>query len=198
MAFYPQQPIPSSVSAPAYIDPALRFVTDSGYETRRARHSRPRRRYTLDYNGMSVADMRLVTDFLQSVRFGTGETIQWFHPTAVETVPASNTTPIWLTFRHSMLTGQYIQIIAGPLAGAWRVTRVAQSAIALDGSTAIGPTTVSLVVYLPNAIARLADDVWESPTKLGGTDRLGPEQPGAPYGVIPGRFSFNVLLEEVF
>jgi hypothetical protein len=198
MAFYPQEVIPSSISAPAYIDPALRFVSDSGYETRRALHSRPRRRWTIDYNGVSVTDLRYITDFLQSVRFGSGETIQWFHPTAIETCPASNTTPIWLTFQHGMLTGQYIQVISGPLIGAWRITRVARHAIALDGSVAIGPLTVSLVIYVPNAIARLADDTWESPAKLVGTDRVGADQPGAPYGAIAGRFSFSVLLEEVF
>lgn len=198
MALYPSDVLPSSVSAPAYIDPALRFVSDSGYETRRALHSRPRRRWTMEYNGLSVTDMRFITDFLQSVRFGAGETIQWFHPTAIEIAPASNTTPIWLTFQHSMLTGQYIQILSGPLVGPWRITRVARHAIALDGTGAIGPLTVSLVVYVPNAVARLADDTWESPTKLEGTDRIGADIPGAPYGALAGRFSFNVILEEVF
>jgi hypothetical protein len=198
MAYFPTQPPPASVSAPAYIDPALRFMTDSGYETRRVAHSRPRRRYTLDYSGVSVSDLRVITDFLQSVRFGTSEAIQWLHPTAVEIVPASNTTPIWLTYRHSMLTGQYVQIIAGPLTAAWRITRVSATAIALDGSVASGALTVPVVVFLPTAIARLSDDTLESPVKLVGTDRLGADQPSAALGALAGRFSYSVQIEEIF
>lgn len=198
--FYPSEPRPSSVSAPAYIDPALTFQSDAGYQTRRVLHSRPRRQYQLDYEGKSTADLRTIADFLQRVRFGAGQTFEWLHPTAVETnVPGSNSTPIWLTFPHALVTGQYVYVLTPlNLQGTHRITRITTQAIALDGTVAQGDILVSLGIYLPYAVARMADDTWESASKIVGTDRVGPDRPGAFVGAMAGFFSFSVILEEVF
>jgi hypothetical protein len=188
------------VSAPAFIDPSLTFESDSGYQSRRVKHSRPRRRYTLDYDGKSAGDLRTIADFLQQVRFGAGQTFEWLHPTAVETnVPGSNTSPIWLTFPHALVTGQWVYMLTPTnLQGPHRITRVSAQAIALDGTVAQGDIQTSLGLYMPYAVARMADDTWESPTKIVGTDRVGPDRPGSALGAVAGYFSFSVVVEEVF
>jgi hypothetical protein len=199
MAVWPISPLPSSVSAPAYIDPMLTFVSDSGYETRRSLHSRPRRRYTLDYLGKSTAELRIIADFLQATRFGAGQQIEFYHPTASDIVVASNTTPIWLFYNHALPTGAYVYVGSPPaLEGIWHTTRIAPNAHSLDGSVAHGDIYVQVQVYIPYVVARMSDDTWESPTKLVGTDMIGPDRPGATVSALAGRWSFSVTLEEVF
>jgi hypothetical protein len=188
-------PVPSSVSAPALIDPSLSFVSDSGYETRRALHSRPRRRYTLDYLGKTTQEMREIRDFLQWHRFGAGpEAISFLHPTAFDNVQATATVPVTLHYAHELVTGQYVWLSgAAPLGGrSWRITRLGTYDLSLDGSTAGGGITIAVNNYFPNVVVRLNDGVMESPTKLLGPERLGTA------GYPPGIFSFSVTLEEVF
>jgi hypothetical protein len=183
-------PVPSSVSAPALIDPSLSFVSDSGYETRRVLHSRPRRRYTLEYLGKTTQELREVRDFLQWHRFGSGpEPISFLHPTAFDTVPASGTVPISLHYAHELVTGQYVFLTGpAPLGGrTWRITRLGTYDISLDGSTSGGGINVAVSNYFPVVVARLNEGTMESPTKL-----MGPEN------LNTGRFSWTVILEEVF
>jgi hypothetical protein len=151
VALYPMSPVPSSVSAPALIDPSLSFVSDSGYETRRVLHSRPRR------------------------RFGSGpEPISFLHPTAFDTVPASGTVPISLHYAHELVTGQYVWLTGpAPLGGrTWRVTRLGTYDISLDGSTTGGAINVAVSNYFPVVVARLNEGTMESPTKLMGPENL--------------------------
>jgi hypothetical protein len=194
VALYPAIPVPSSTSAPAIIDPILSFQTDSGIETRRALHSRPLRRYTLEYLGKNTQEMRVIRDFLQACRFGAAETIQWAHASAFDTVPFSNTTPIILTYYHGLVTGQWVNIGSpAGLAGAWRITRLNSTEIALQGTSSGGGTGQCTVQqYLAHAVARFSDDTMPEPTKL-----IGPE------GILitgnsTGFFNFSVSLEEVF
>ena len=108
MPDFPTVPVPSSISAPEVIDPMLSFGADMGYEVRRARHSRPRYRYTLEWLGKVTGDMRYIRDFLMQQRLGT-LAFRWFHNTAKETgVLVHPTTPVtlslpggaWLVPRH--------------------------------------------------------------------------------------------------
>jgi hypothetical protein len=161
-------------------------------------HSRPRRRYTLEYLGKTVQEMRVIRDFLQVQRFGAGTVLQFVHPNAWDLVPASNTTPIILTFQHEFVTGQWVNIGNTGLAGIWRVSRVSPTQLALDGTSASGAVTVSVYAYLPAAVARFSDDIMESPVKVRGTDHLGPDRPGETRGALAGRFSWTVQIEEVF
>lgn len=200
MALFPNDPVPSSVSAPAIIDPLLRFSTDSGVETVRALHSRPLRRFVLEYNGKLTQEVRIIRDFLQECRFGALDPIAWSHPTAYDLVPFSNTTPIILTYAHGMVTGQYINIgFPAGLAGFWQVTRLNPTQISLNGTSAGGGTgTCTAIQYLHTARATFSEDTIPEPTKIVGADRIGPDRPGEPFGAIAGRFSFSVTLMEIF
>lgn len=193
MPLYPMTPLPSSVSAPAIIDPAHRFASDSGYESRRPMHSRPRRRFTLEYLGKNTQQMRVIRDFLQACRFGAGQTIQFAHMTAFDTVPFANTTPIILTYYHGLVTGQWINIGSpGFLAQPWRITRLNSTEIALDGTVASGPGQCTVQQYLAHAVATFSEDTMPEPTKL-----IGPEQINAG-GNSSGFFNFVVTIEEIF
>lgn len=197
MAFYPAVPIPSSVSAPAIMDPTHVFETDQGIQIRRAKHSRPRRRYTLEYLGKTTAEMRQIRDFLMTCRLGTLP-FQWYHPTASDRVTVDDTqTPVLVYYQHGLVTGQMIGLINGPphLNAFWQVTRLNDTTIALNGSIAGGPPAqADALVYLPTAVGVFASDTLESPEKL-----IGPEQ-WYPLGYQNrvGYFSFVVAIEEIF
>lgn len=192
MVLFPTNPVPSSISAPSVIDEILRFSTDSGYEMRRPLHSRPRYRYTLDYLGLYTQQVRFLRDFLQVHRLG-AMSFQWLHSTAFEVITAGNTTPVTLSFYHGLVSGMYVNIGSGPagLLGAWPVTRLDNTTIALVGTTASGAATVTVQQYLPNAVARFNGDIWESPVKLMGRDEL-----AAP-GRREGRWNLQLVIEEI-
>src|SRR5205809_4863741 len=115
MAVFPQTPPPSKVSSPEIIDPMLSYESDQGYSIRRAKRSRPLRRYTLDYLGRTTQEMRQFRDFFYFTRFGVFE-FEFYHPTAFDTTPTIlNTTPVIVSnYIHGLYTGQwvYIQISA--------------------------------------------------------------------------------------
>jgi hypothetical protein len=192
MALFPLVPVPSHVSPAEIIDPSLHFMTDSGIETRRALHSRPRRRFTMNYLGKSVEEMRTIRDFLQSCRFGAGDVFQWAHPTAYQVVTANNTTPITLTFPHEYVTGQWINIGNTGIAGVYRITRVNSTQIALDGTNAQGTLDLVIMTYLPYAVARFSEDTMPAPETIIGPDQI------ASAGRRSGFYSFSVTVEEVF
>jgi hypothetical protein len=172
----------------------LEFVSDGLYSVRRALASRPRRRYTLEYLGLSTFNYWIIRDFIQANRNGVLP-FSWVHPTAWAVVPATNTTPVWLQYLHGMVTGQWVNIGSGPagLLGTWQVTRVDNSNLILNGSVASGAgVTVSVAVYLPYAIARFNENQWESPVKL-----IGPEQL-ALAGRREGFFNAAIQIEEIF
>jgi hypothetical protein len=193
MAQYPIVPAPSSVSAHASIDPVLRYSTDAGYEIRRARTSRPRRRYTLEYQGFTTEHMRLIRDFVYSQRANVLP-FQFYHPTAVDLATIQSTTPVIVNYPHDMVTGQWIGIGQGPapLNGFWQVTRLGPYDLALNGSTASGAGQVHVIQYLPYAIAVFDQDIWAAPTKLIGPDQVA----SGPFRT--GYFSWSILIEEVF
>jgi hypothetical protein len=198
MAQFPLTPVPSHVSAPAFIDPMHVYATDSGVEIRRSKHSRPRRQYTVEWLGKSVADMRFIRDFvLNEARLGTLP-FQWLHPTAIDRVNVFNTTPIILEYFHGMFTGQWVGVSGSPFpaANGFRsITRVSASQLALTGTTGgAGAGTALAQVYLPNAVARFDQDQWTSPTTL-----IGPEQLTADAGVFrSGFYSWSLVIQEVF
>ena len=195
---FPSTPTPSSVSAPAIIDPMTVFRSDSFYEVRRALASRPRRRYVCEYNGKNVQELHYLRDFLMFHRLGV-TAFSWIHPTAYDVVNCTNTTPVWLQYQHGLVTGQWVNISAGPspLVGQWQVTRVDSINLILNGSVASGLANVNVEVYLPNAVARFNENTWESPTKLVGTERLGGAR-NESIGALPGFFSWVCQIEEVF
>jgi hypothetical protein len=180
------------VSAPAIIDEIYRHNTDSAYEYRRAKHSRPRRRYTLDYLGKTTHEMRLIRDYIGTLRGGTLPT-SWWHPTAPETVGFSPTTPIVLQFytAHGLVTNQMLGVFESPLTNAvngfWTITRITPYAVSLNNSTSVGSGTGVVRVYLPRAIAIFSEDTMPSPQKL-----IGPEAGSE------GWWNFTITLEEVF
>jgi hypothetical protein len=193
MAQYPIVPAPSSVSAHASIDPVLRYATDSGVEIRRAAHSRPRRRYTLEYLGGTTEYMRLIRDFVYSQRANVLP-FQFYHPTAVDVATVQNTTPVILTYPHDMVTGQWVGLgqAPGPLNGFWQVTRLGPYDLALNGSGASGAGTAHVIQYLPQAIAIFDQDIWSAPTKIIGPDQI------AAGNFRSGMFSWTLDIEEVF
>ena len=194
MPDFPTVPVPSSISAPEVIDPMLRQVQDMGYEVRRARHSRPRYRYTLEWLGKVTGDMRYIRDFLMQQRLGT-LAFRWFHNTAKETgVLVHPTTPVTLSFPagHGLYHGMWLVIsdpvgVAAGIQGGWQIHYVDWLTVLLNGSTNQGNGTCSTQVFLPRAVARFSEDTWPSPVKL-----IGPEE------MFRGYFSWSVVIEEVF
>jgi hypothetical protein len=176
----------------------LSFVSDGGYQVRRALASRPRRRYTLEYLGKNVQEMHYLRDFLMFHRNGITP-FSFIHMTAYDIVSPTNTTPVWLQYQHGLVTGQWVNISAGPssLVGQWQVTRIDSINLVLNGSVAAGLTPVNVEVYLPNAVARFNDNTWESPAKIVGTERLGGARADS-IGALPGFFSWSISVEEVF
>lgn len=194
MADYPTFPVPSSISAPAYIDPVLRFQTDSSAEIRRSRYSRPRRQYTIEYLGKSTHEMRIIRDFLAAQRFGTLP-FQFWHSTALEPVTFAASTPIVLhyTMNHGLLTGQMVGVFESPSGNAangfWTITSGGTGTILLNGSSSVGAGPGAVRVYLPRAVARFSDDTYPSPARVnygGGEGQAGTEQ----------RWSWSVTIEE--
>lgn len=179
------------VSAPEIIDEMHRFQTDSSAEVRRAKHSRWRRRYMVEYKGAPTADYRLVRDFISNGRHSILP-FTWFHPTALEPVTFDNTTPIVLhyTIPHGLVDGQYIGVFSSPGGNArngfWQITRGGTGTVLLNGSTAGGAGPGTVRVYFPSAIARMPEDTMPSATK-----HIGPES-----GSL-GFWSFSVSIEEL-
>jgi hypothetical protein len=198
MPFFPPTPTPSHVSAPAIIDPVHRFTSDSGYEIRRSKHSRPRRRWTVEWLGKTAGEMHGIRDFLHEVRGGALE-FGWVHPTAFEFCVVGNTTPIQVSYPHGLVTGQAVAILVSTLPGlvgtTWGVTRLNSTLLTLNGSNAQGVAGYALInVYVPHAVAILSQDTWESPVKL-----IGPEQDESTYGPRrQGYFNWSVTIEETF
>src|SRR5262245_41978008 len=106
---FPATPAPAMVSSPEVMDPMWQMGVESGYSIRRARWSRPRRRYRLEYLGQSVAYVRLIRDFFQRQRLGVLD-FMWFHPTAVDVAQVLATTPVQLQYQHGLVTGQWVGV----------------------------------------------------------------------------------------
>lgn len=194
MAVFPLTPTPSSISAATLIDPHHQFVSDQGYEMRRAMHSRPRRRWRLDYLGKSSAEMHVFQDFFQQQRLG-ALPFEWLHSKASDQVHCTNSTPVWCILQHNYVSGQWVWINNSipntSLNGFWTITRIDAVTFSLNGSTAGGDGTCNVVTYVPNAVGRFADGEMEAAQKL-----IGPEV-ASPYGQR-GKWSFAVLIEELF
>ena len=194
MPDFPPAPVPSSISAPEVIDPMLSFQSDFGYEVRRVLHPRPRFRYTLEWLGKTTHEMRYIRDFLMFQRLGTLP-FSWHHNTGQQSgVVVANTTPIVLTYptTHGLVTGMHVYLfnavgVGAGLQAVYRVTRLSQEQLLLDGSTAAGAGTVGATVYLPRAVARFPEGTMPSPVKL-----IGPENG------IQGFWNFSLQIEEIF
>jgi hypothetical protein len=194
MALFPLAPVPSHVSAPAIIDPVLSYQVDAGYTVRRARTSRPRRRYTLDYLGQTTEALRIIRDFILTQRANVIP-CQFWHPTAIDIATFQATTPVLLSYAHGLITGQWLGIVSGPssLIGFWQITRLDAATLALNGSSGAGPGgQVSVVQYLPNAIVVYAEDTAPTPATIIGPDQV------ISVNRRSGYYSWTVLIEEVF
>lgn len=192
MAVYPLTPVPSSISAPASRDPMHQFTTDSGVTLRRAKWSRPLRRYQLDYLGLTTIDWRILRDFLQVQRLG-ALPFEFVHTTSLDATFYDNTTPVILHMYHTYVTGQWVGIYNSTphvtLNNYWQITRISPIALSLNGSTAGGAGTCSVRTYLPNAVGIFAEDTDPAPVKL-----MGPES----VTTTRGRFNASVIIEEIF
>ena len=179
------------VSAPEIIDEFHRFQTESSHEVRRAKHSRWRRRYVVEYKGAPTADYRLIRDFITNGRHTINQ-FEWYHPTALEPVTFDNTTPIVLHYSvtHGLVDGQYIGVFSSPNSNArngfWQITRGGTGTVLLNGSTAGGAGPGTVRVYFPSAIVRVAEYTMPSATKL-----IGPESGSQ------GFWTFAVTVEEL-
>jgi hypothetical protein len=195
---YPNVPRPSMVASPEVLDPLWTFTSDYGYEVRRPRSSRARFRYTLEYLGKSVEEVRIIRDFCQRHRLGALD-FPWIHPTAVDVVEVRPTTPVELVYVHGLVTGQWVFVTNSPNpsinGGFWQVTLFAYNGIRLNNSVAQGILGVGQVqVYLPHAVARFQSETWAQPATLIGPDQL----PYTPGGQRTGYYNFQVQVEEVF
>lgn len=196
MALYPLTPVPSMVSAPEILDDMLSYRVDQGYEVRRAKYSRPRRRWSLEYLGKTTDEMRQIRDFLQQHRLGALD-FTWQHPTAFDTALFVPATPQSVFWRHALFTGQWIVVYSSPnptlVGGAFQVTYIDPITVTLNGTVASGDAGVGEVgVVVPHAVGRFQEGTMASPTTL-----IGPEQ--VPYGARrSGYFSFSVQIEETF
>lgn len=189
---YPTFPVPSSVSAPAMIDPQYVFTSDAGYQSRRSQTMRPRRRYTLDYLGKGTHELRLIRHFFNLQRYGTLPFSFW-HPTALEPVTFVASTPIILHFTtaHGLVDGQMLGVFQSPSGNAangfWTITSGGSGTVLLNGSSSVGAGPGAVRVYLPKAIGVFSEDTMPSATK-----HIGPESGSQ------GKFSWQVTIEEVF
>lgn len=197
MPIYPTSFPPSSVSPPAILDPMWEFPSDSGVSIRRVKHSRPCRRWTMEYLGKTVDEMRQIRDFLMQQRLGTFE-FSWFHPTAIDRALFQPTTPVTVQWRHGLFTNAWIIVNNSPNAGlnsaAWQVTRIDAAQVTLNGSTAAGVAGVGdVIVYVPRARAVMQEEgTFPSPAIL-----IGPEQVPST-GRRTGYYNFTVVLEELY
>jgi hypothetical protein len=197
MALYPASPVPSEVHPPEIIDPMIEFKSDYGYSIRRPRTSRPRRRWTLDYLGVSTANMRIVRDFLQEVRLGAID-FQWFHPTAIEVALFQPTTPVNVLLLHGMTTGMWVGVSNTPNptinGGVFQITRTTNASFTLNGTTAAGiQGNGNVIIYLPHATAVTQEGTLTAPATLIGPERI----PIAP-DIYRGIYNLQVTIEEQF
>jgi hypothetical protein len=191
MPVFPFFPVPSSTSAPAVIDPMHIFESDAGPTLRRPKHSRPQRRYQLDYLGKTTAEWRVIRDFLQTQRLGVMP-FEFVHHASIENATFSPTTPVVITLQHVYLTGHWVGIYnatAQPaLNNFWPITRLSSTTFSLNGSTGGFGGTCQVGLYLPRAVGVFTEEGDPSPVKL-----MGPESTST----TRGRFSFQVLIEEL-
>lgn len=193
MALFPflyTAPLVSQVDPPEKIYPLHRFVTDSGVEIRRAKHSRMRRRYSMAWKHLTAGDLHLIDDFLGTCGFG-AVPFEFLHPTAVDDVNILATTPVTLNYAaaHGLLTGQWVGVMSSPanaLNGYWPISRLNALQLTLTGSTPQGAGMGTVRVYLPQAVAIFADDTMESPTTLRG-----------PEAGVQGFFQKTLTIEEL-
>lgn len=195
MAVYPVIPKPNIVSAPALIDPLVRFTSDAGYEVRRSRTSRPRRQYTMTYIAKHSGELHTIVDFVQQHRNGAVD-FSWIHPTAQDLVTLHDITPVWLSYTtpHGLHTGASLVIFntepASALEGnAYVVTRQNALQVSLNGTTAPGggDRSAAVALYLVHTSFTFPEDVWPEPTPI-----IGHEQ-----GTL-GRWSLTVTVREEF
>lgn len=196
MAEFPILPRPSSVSAPSIIDPLHRFSVDQGYEVRRTKFSRPRRRYEVIWRGLPTRQYHELRDFVLQHRLGLTP-FSWTHPTAYDTVASNNTSPVWLSYAHGLTTGQWIWVTNSQpnttLNGIRQVVRADHLNVYLPGTVAGGAGVATVSVHFPYAVARFPDDTWEAPEK-----HLGPEQTHWPAQTSRGYFTLALIIEEIF
>src|SRR5262245_31608 len=140
--FWPADPRPSMVSAPEIIDAHLSYQVDSGYQVRRPRWSRPRRRWTLEYLGLDTFHMRVLRDYVFRHRLGALE-LSFLHPTAVDVADLVQTTPVALIYLHGLFTGAWVFLSNGPNpslnGGFFQVTWQAYNVLQLNNTTPNGP-----------------------------------------------------------
>ena len=187
------------VSAPEIIDPVFEYQVDSGYSVRRSRWSRPRHRWTLEYRGLKTQDMRQIRDFVHFARLSQLD-FAWQHPTALDLVLVSPTTPVTVGGFHGLATGQWIILYSVPatplphMTGrAWQITRFDVLNLLVNDSVGQGiATNMYMQLYVPHMKIVAAEDSFPAPV----THR-GPEQVRAdlPY---PGYYAYTVTLEELF
>ena len=194
MALYPLTPYPSSISVATIHDPLYRFESDFGYEVRRSRYPRPLRRYQLDYLGLTTAEMRVLRDFIITLRLGL-LTHQW-HPVLApyDTVAITATTPVTLTFpgTHDYQVGQYLLVwlstVPG-LDGVWRISARNAVQVLLENTVGVAGGTCEVRPYLPQCVVEMPEDTWDAPVKL-----IGPESLSS----TRGRFSLTIFIREIF
>lgn len=197
MAEYLWDPRPSVVHVAEIIDPSWSYQVDSGYEVRRSKHSRPRHRWTLEYLGLDVGHLRVLRDFIQFARLSAMD-IQWRHPTAMDKLLCSPTTPVTIGGYHGMVTGQWMIIFSSPNPSlnnqAWQVTRYDGLNVFLNGSHAEGIAGLcDAQLYVPHAkIVSSSEGTFPAPATL-----IGPEQFRYD-GARSGYYSMTVQIEETF
>lgn len=190
MSVFPFSPTPSMISAPIYVDEMHQFITDSSTPIRRAKHSRPRRRYQIEWLGRTTVEMRTIRGFLVQQRLG-ALSFEWLHLLSLESATYASTTPIIVTLPHMYLTGQWVGLNYATNAALnllWQVTRISATQFSLNGSTASGAGTAYVFAYLPQVYALFADDTFDAPVQL-----IGPDSADATYR----QWNWSIQIEEL-
>jgi hypothetical protein len=168
------------------------FKTDQGYSLRRAKHSKPTRGWVLDYLGRRSDEMRLIRDYLYSLRLGILET-EFLHPTSADNATLFSGTPMgmYVQYGHGLRSGQWLGISLAQASilneTRWQVTVLSPTVLSLNNSPAVDGGFCLIQAYVPHARCIFNQDTWESPTKL-----IGPERNN------DGAWNYQVIIEELF
>ena len=192
MPTWPTVPGIDANQVPSIFLAVLKTQFDQGYEQTRARHTRGRRRYVVQYTGLTTDQYHLLQTFVEETIFGSALPFDFVYPNGTTVSDATNATPIVLTtaFNHGVVTNDRVEV-AGVLGntaanGTFTAEQVTATTITLTGSVGngvyTGGGTVALTFENTMSLALPSDTLTV-------TELLGPIQDAS--GVLAATFLFE-------